>query len=788
MKITLTLSLLIVSLFASTLNAQGNSNQAEKFYDFEQGVLTTLQHNQIADSLYQWREHIDLHLDKAIVQPNDYVFFKAYLLTGPKQFRGSASSVLKIELLDATGNLVKSQYHKIADGTADGSLKIPKKLKGGNYLFRAYTQWMLNYDAEHLAIKNLQIGKIKENINDKAANALEASAYPEGGNLVADLTNKVVIASATGSLSGAQIVDENGNFVATITHYGMIGTTIFIPKKGVSYFISLNKERILQLPTVQDIGYSIQINNLDLNNAFVRIETSPERVGKRMILKGLSNGITYFKSEIDFKEKNIAQVEIFKTAIPKGILDVVLVDEADNVWAQRPIVIDKDEFNISVEHLASSGEPEDTSTIEVRVTDTDGRPVQTSLSVSLNGIDEGREYLMESWLNGEGDNNLRNQRYTGDLKILSSKSIDGLSGSWSNETPEKIRYGFQKGLNFYGQAYDLNGNLLTNTKIQVVILPEDKAIAKEVSTNSDGLFKLSDMDFKGEAKAVFRTAGENTKEKLVKVVPYENETPPLVKISKTVNSKNSVNKEKDATVARKSAADFLAEDEEGLINLDEIILVADKSEKELSPSQYGIEPTRRIFQDRERPKTLEQLFLNVPGFNVADLGGLNPRLVVPRAAGMGPLLWVIDGFPIEQTNSLRDIISIVPYVDIERIEILIGPAAASYGSRAAGAVILIYTNNGSDEEYFSRKHTQLTYNGYHNSLDFSSYTEEVRPSLRATKYGDVTLYWNPDITTDAEGRARIKLAIPETYNKLRLGVKGVNQSGKKANVETVITL
>ncbi|MCW5517414.1 Plug domain-containing protein [Muriicola sp. Z0-33] len=788
MKKTLLLSLVMVSLFVSALTAQRNSNQVDSFYDLEYGELTAMQNNQIADSLFQWREHIDLHLDKTKVQPTDYVFFKAYLFTGPEQLRGSASSVLKIELLDETGNLVKRQYHKITDGTADGSMQIPKRLKGGNYFFRAYTRWMLNYDAKHLVTKKLQIGKIKDIAKIKSEMPSKVSAFPEGGNLVAGLVNKVVIASDDGDLDGSQIVDEKGNVVASVTSYGRAGTTIFTPKKGTSYAISQKEQILFQLPVVQDIGYTLQINNLAIDKAFVRIASSPERIGKPMILKGVSDNATFFETRIEFNDNISSQIEISKTDLPRGVIDIILVDEADNVWAQRPISIEKDEYSIAVQNIKPSDGIDNASTFEVVVTDEEGRPVQTSLSVSLSGLVESEEHLIDVWLSGEGNGNLRNQRYSGDLKLLSSKSLDELSNQDAKQSKGKIKYNFQKGLDFYGQAYDLNGRLLTNTKIQVIIMPEDNAIAKEVTTNSDGLFKLSDMDFEGEAKAVFRTAGENTKEKLVKVVPYENETPPLAEIKKNVHSKNAKSMAKDITVARKSAADFLAEDEEGLVNLDEIILVADKSEKEFSPSQYGIEPTRKILQDSERPKTLEEMFLNVPGFNVADLGGLNPRLVLPRAAGMGPILWVIDGFPIEQTNSLRDIISIVPYVDIERIEILIGPAAAAYGSRAAGAVILIYTRSGSDEAYFSRKHTQLTYNGYHNSIDFGSYNEEVRPTLRTLKNSEATLYWNPNITTDVEGRARIKLSVPETYNKLRLGIKGVNPSGKKANVETVITL
>jgi len=786
MKKAILFILAMASFTGSTITAQGTYNQNSSFFKF--GKSATTQNNQITDSLIQWQERIILHLDKTKAHPSDYVFFKAYLLTGPDQLRVSASNVLKIELLNEAGDLVERQSHKIEDGTADGSLKIPKGLKSGNYFFRAYTQWMLNYDFEQLAIKKLVIGKTPDSSKGKPENPSEISAYSEGGHLVAGITNKLMFKSTASTLSGALIVDENGKVVSSITSYGKIGTTIFEPEKGGSYYLVMNGERIFQLPVVHNIGYTLQINNLEVGNTFVRIETSAERMGKSMILKGRSDGITYFEIAVDFKENNFAQIEISNTEIPNGRLDIFLVDPADNVWAQRPVLIDNAEYSIAIKNVATTAGPDNEATFIVQVTDVEGRPVQTSLSVSLSGIAEGERNFEEAIYDHGATTILRNRRFSEDLELLTSNTSDELANFESDNPPGEIRYGFQKGLDFYGQAYDLNDNLLTNTKIQVVILPEGNAIAEEVTTNSEGLFKLSDLDFKGKAKAVFRTAGENTKDKLVKVVPYENETPPLSGIMKTGINRTAERATKKATVSRKSAADFLAEDEEGLINLDEIILVANKSEKELGPSMYDIKPTRVVLQDSEKPKALPQMFLNVPGFNVADLGGLNPRLILPRSAGMGSLLWVIDGFPLEQTNSLRNIISIVPFMDIERIEILLGASAAVYGSRAAAGVILIYTKSGSDEEYFSRKQTQMTYNGYHQSLDFVAYKQDVLPSLRKLKRANSTLYWNPDVRTDADGGARITLSLPDTFKKLRLDIKAVNQNGKKADVQTVLGL
>ena len=85
------------------------------------------------DSLVLWKEQVALHLNKDVVMPRDILFFKAYMLTGPKHLRVSGSSVLKVELLDEKGELVKSQNHIIEKGTSIGSFEIPKKTAAGNY-------------------------------------------------------------------------------------------------------------------------------------------------------------------------------------------------------------------------------------------------------------------------------------------------------------------------------------------------------------------------------------------------------------------------------------------------------------------------------------------------------------------------------------------------------------------------------------------------------------------------------------------------------------------------------
>ena len=735
-----------------------------------------LQQNAL-DSLLMWQEQVVLHTDKTITQPKDQLFFKAYILTGPQQARVSPNNVLKVELLDAQGNLVKSQYHKIKDGTSEGSFAIPKKVKPGNYYFRAYTRWMLNYGPEHFTTKKIQVGdpKRKETSDDAAK---PVNFFPEGGQLVAGLNNRLAIASDNEAVNG-QIIDEQGKVVASVKDYGIgVGSSIFTPKKGKRYFLRLSDGSRLPLPTVQDIGYSLQVNNLDDKYAQIRVEASKELLEEELYLKGQSRGVTYFKTKVDFGNGPIAEVDIPKEGIPNGLLHLSLVDTFDQVWAERPLAIERNELQITVEPidgaLAEKG-------LKIKVTDNEGNPVQTELSLSLKATPGSKMSDLKIY-----DQNTRNQRFINDLMVLSGQFSEVPLQAATKELPDEILYTFQNGLEFYGQAYDLNNSLLPNTKIQILISTEKDVLAKEVVTNAEGLFKLEGLQLDGEANMVFRTKGEDTKTKLVKVIPYDYEIPPMLTANSIIQASSKKSKSKQF-IPKKTAIAFKSDSgEDKIIALEEVTLVAKKELRKTSPSVYNIEPTRVVYQDAKRPKSIPELFLGIPGVQIVGLGGLNPQLRLPRSAGQGPILWVLDGLPLVQPTSLVQIMNLVPQLDVQRIELLFGPQAAIYGTRAAGGAIIIYTRTGAETaEYIARKEALLNYEGFHKSIDFRQYFEAAS---KKKKNNDMpqTLYWNPSLETDENGEALVQFTFPEGFKNAALELKTITQDGKQGYTKKVL--
>ena len=770
-SILLGISFSLYSQYSETGKKDWNNNFSTK-EDFQKGLQ---------DSLLVWQEQLVLHTDKSVVSPKDHLFFKAYVLTGPEQVRVSASDVLKVELLDEEGVLIESQYHKIVNGTSQGSIEIPRSMKDGNYYLRGYTRWMLNYGPQTFTKKKIAVRRARAAGSSKLKNLEHMVFYPEGGSLVAGLTHHVVVSLDNANVPHLPVMDSRGNVVAMINNYGKgLGTFIFEPVKGEHYFIKLDDERQIELPGVQETGYSLQVNNLNDDKAYVRIEASPELKDAAIFLKGEANGITYFNRKVTFDTRRIGQIEIPKADLPSGMLELRLQDPFDQVWASRPVYIDKKELQITVERQSVS---EGNDALIFKVTDREGLPVKTTLSVSLGRPVEVEEVAS---LGSMGERTSRSQYYLNDLRVLSGDASNAYTRTNTSAMPDQILYDFQEGLEFYGQAYDLNNTLLTNTSVQVLATTSDNVITKETETNSDGLFKLSGLQIYGEATMVFRTAGDDTKSKLVKVIPYEYEIPPLHAGIEASIEKKGIARRSNQFLPKKPMKLFTSDAaSERMIELDEITLVATKELQKTSPSLYDLEPTRVIYQNTEKPKTIPQLFLNIPGVQVLGLGGLNPSIFIPRAAGLGPLLWVIDGLPLSQNTNLVDIISLLSYSDVERIELLIGAEASMYGSRASGGVILIYTRSGSDNEYLDRKDAQVTFEGFHESVNFETYRESSTRKRKIFAETATTLYWDPALQTDENGEAIITLSTPLDEAVIRIEATTITEKGLRGSLKTI---
>ena len=99
--------------------------------------------------------------------------------------------------------------------------------------------------------------------------------------------------------------------------------------------------------------------------------------------------------------------------------------------------------------------------------------------------------------------------------------------------------------------------------------------------------------------------------------------------------------------------------------------------------------------DRAGQASFANLLQTIPGVEVTQSGGFGGTVqVFMRGANAGHTLFLVDGMRVGSASTGLTAIEQLPLEQIERIEVLRGPASSLYGSDAIGGVVQIFTRSG----------------------------------------------------------------------------------------------
>ena len=310
-------------------------------------------------------------------------FFQSLCVNGPTQKRFSPSGVLRLELRDSENALVSTQYHPVEQGSGEGVLKLPKKLKDGPYEILAYTRWMKNYGEQQFYRKTIRVGEVSE-VQGAVENIGERRMefYPEGGRLLAGIPNRLVLTSQ--SLNGdyspvaGSIVDGTGQKVAEVQSYAKgYGLAIFQPEAGKTYSFQPAKGSASALPEILDEGYALRVNTLSPEKIRIEVRATESMEGAPVVLEGKKEGQSYFVHVLEFEEGSAA-LDISKAALPQGLMTFSLTGMDQVAWAERPVWIDsREQLTVEAQPLNSKRTKEGEMAFRIKITDAEGNPVQT---------------------------------------------------------------------------------------------------------------------------------------------------------------------------------------------------------------------------------------------------------------------------------------------------------------------------------------------------------------------------------------------------------------------------
>jgi hypothetical protein len=788
------LMLLLWSLWIPSIRAQ---NQA--------GLLDSLNKRIPIEKLY-------LQLDRDLYFSGQEVWFKGYFMSG---FLPSASnSTLFVELLNNQSTLILRKVLPVFGAVSYGDFKLPDTLSTGSYQLRAYSPLMLNYDKQFLFSRRIEVfGKEKaSNTENKISTAVQIRFFPEGGNLIAGLSNNIAfkVTDSNGlpvDVRGS-IKNQRGETVTPFSsfHDGM-GVFALTPVSGDSYYAVVEPSTTnlkSNLPQAVQEGITLAIKNVVGEKEFSMVQKGSNPAFKPAYLIGQMQHQVVFKHALSGAGSPIHGI-IPTSGLPSGILQITVFNAAGMPLAERLTFIDNKEYRLpftmrldtlqtaarKLNHFSLRLQDSVTGNFSVSVTDAD---------FDLTGKRQANiwsEFLLTSDLPGYV---YRPAWYfSGNDSTVRAMDMLMMTNGWRRFKWTDLAAGKMPSLQYKDEAYiSLSGQVkLRGSKKSFagrdlmvwVTTPDSARTMQLVKTDASGKFRMDSMVFFDKAKILFSDVmGDKSRFITVRLNRdslYHAYDLPLLQIPNAGMSSSSSGPLNNMSLAHR---DYVRG--EGLM-LDNVTVHGIKNStsqleaKYMSPLFAGGINAKTFDLTREfipQVNLFEYLMGRVAGLTIVrDRSGFDNYSLYYRQAGLSrPMQLYLDEMPADAS-----MISSIPVSDIALVKLY--PTFIGAPGGGANGVLAVYTKRGNElNDYYDQKGEIVDYDGYSIIKEFYQ-PDYSRPVENRFADYRLTLDWNPEIYVNGLNPViPVRFYNNDRTKKFRVVAEGITSDGKLLMYESVI--
>ena len=789
---------------------------------------------------YQSSHHIEkiyINHDKPFYLLGDTIWCQAVFVDGRTHQFFDASPIVHVDLLNDDGEILKNYLLKIDQGLASFEIPTSYSDEAGNYLLRAYTQYQRNFSQAYLFQKSITVFSDSldyksENLDDQAKDIV-VQFFPEGGELVRGLNNKVAV--KVQSVEGDNLeytgvlVDQSGNEIITFKSYNEgIGVIEFTPKQNEVYSAKIMYDGFVKkvaLPAILDDGYTINVNGRSKDHLVVTISSNTKKQLDGATLLGHVRGQLFLDQK--FGSESSQQLKLPRGQIPSGILHFTLFDNKNRPVCER-LAFNKnpdESVNVGIEMERSNYGQREKITLDVQPTQ-GNKIIPSSLSVSVynedviprgdNDLSIVNYLLLQSDLVGRVDN--VNQYFIAD-DTKSNFLIDllMLTQGWRRFTWQDVKdnnlpqmeFATAEDIPLIGVVRKHNKDETVKADVFLSVLSKSDFTSTNITTDEDGIFYFKGMEFsdttdvliqanihdgkkkkklkKGEAK---RTGNDNVDIEILKLddLVYD----------PTTTIKNQVDQDVIISELAKEFKEIKRIDylyhPEWSIDLEEVTIKGIRKTKEevklktletemKSRGMFYTPSSQKIFVD-DLPgggSIYQNIFQmvrgRVPGVRING-GNFILRETANIKDGEIPATVMLDGFEIR-----AEMVENIDVQNVMVIDVIKGLSATSiYGERGAGGIINVITKNpgemsksdGTKQRVKGSLNIQLP--GIYNAREFYSLDYSKKSISHQQPNLKTTLYWEPMIRIGKKPK-QLSFYTGDKGGSYLVKVEGITDSG-----------
>lgn len=749
----------------------------------------------------------------------------------PKKGYGAGDEVLADFSMRSLSNLPIPFYEAGFTVMHNGEKISEGKLitdKEGKYLLKFKLPEILKSSDALLNIK-VNFDGFTESISRNipiVLNNLDVKFMPEGGTLIngipQNIAFKVLDEFEKPVDATLEIFNHKNEKITGVSAYNFgMGSFYFTPNRDEKYFARVlkpeNIKNVFQLPMAKDDGIVLNLKK-ENQNIILKINSSSE---KNILITGSFREKEIYKKSVSLKQ-GLNEFIITEKELPIGICRFT-VSENNIPLAERIVFTNENKkLNIKITPSKKNYLPREKVTVNVETTDENGNTIPANLAMSViddklwTYADDKQNHiiswlLMDSELKGKIE---RPQFYFDKKEEKAQKSLDLVMLTngyrYFEMIPEVNKNGKYKFLPekknpIYGIIEDENKKPV---KAEVYLAEGDSKILKQI-TKEDGLFYFSDLESENSYRIIAKSL--QPKQKInVRILSFKLNINPLIKQTLNNIDVDEIIKEAEIKEKRPSISQGIKSILKTLPNVSRSDSAnMEKSIEEVVVLGYSMVTKKNstssittfysgTLENRPNASVLNVLQGQVVGLNITSGFGQPGSNLSVAVRGTGSLsgntnpLYVVDGY-ISNSSEFRKLNT----NDIESISILKDAAATSiYGNRGSNGVVII----NSKKERYSQIKFDITPQSYYavlpirqDSMVSYAYTKNFSyPKYESTNtayrhdYRE-TIYWNPVVETDKNGKAKIEFYQSDANSAFRIMTEGISANGLIGHDETTFS-
>jgi vitamin B12 transporter len=217
-----------------------------------------------------------------------------------------------------------------------------------------------------------------------------------------------------------------------------------------------------------------------------------------------------------------------------------------------------------------------------------------------------------------------------------------------------------------------------------------------------------------------------------------------------------------------------------------VVVVTDtKTTKPIGDSTASISVITSEQIEAREALSVTDLLRTLPGVTIAQAGTLGKSTsVFTRGTNSNHTLVLVDGVRVNNPNDGRYDFGQFPVENIERIEVLRGPASALYGSDAIGGVINIISKRGNGEPKIGGSIEFGNYSSNRQTINYGGQSGKSRFAISGFRIDTAGNFENDDYNNNGfaaryerELSAKQTLAFTSRLNKSKYGTPGQRYLG-----------